>query len=167
MRPSRPKGRALRYRHVTTIVLAFGSLLGCAGPSYLPGGVHMLASSRLSSLVNQASRTYGVSPALVSAVIATESHGDPAAVSRAGAEGLMQLMPATSAQYGVFNPFDPADNVAAGTHYLADLLRRYNGDLKLALAAYNAGPGAVAVARGVPDYRETQAYVARVITALH
>jgi soluble lytic murein transglycosylase-like protein len=127
----------------------------------------MLTAGRLEALVGRASHTYRVSPELVSAVITAESHGDPAAVSRAGAAGLMQLMPATSAQYGVLNPFDPAANVDAGTHYLADLLRRYHGDLRLALAAYNAGPGAVESAHGVPAFRETRAYIARVTAALH
>ena len=143
-----------------------GTLFGCSGGGLLPGGPHVLPPGRLSSVVDRASRRYGVSPALVQAVIATESHGDPAAISRAGAAGLMQLMPQTSADYGVLNAFDPTANVSAGTHYLADLLHRYRGDLRLALAAYNAGPGAVAAAHGVPNFPETQAYVERVIEAL-
>lgn len=133
----------------------------------MPGGPHALAQGQLSTLVTSASHAYGVSPSLVYAVIDAESHGDPAAISRAGAQGIMQLMPATSAQYGVLNPFDPSANIDGGTHYLRDLLARYHGDVRLAVAAYNAGPGAVDAVHGVPSFRETQAYVARVTSALH
>jgi soluble lytic murein transglycosylase-like protein len=147
-------------------VLALGSLFGCGTGGFIPGGPHALAAGRLNALVTTASRSYGVKPELVYAVIDTESHGDPAAISRSGAQGLMQLMPATSAQYGVLNPFDPAANVDGGTRYLRDLLARYRGDVKLALAAYNAGPGAVDANHGVPSFPETKAYVARVTAAL-
>jgi soluble lytic murein transglycosylase-like protein len=126
-----------------------------------------LASGQLSSLVAGAGKAYGVKTNVVLAVIQTESHGDPAAISRAGAEGLMQLMPATSAQYGVADAFDPQANIDAGTHYLRDLLHRYHGNLTLALAAYNAGPGLVDAVHGVPAIPETRSYVARVIAALH
>ncbi len=148
------------------LALSLGSLFGCSQDGFLPGGVHVLAPARLDALVRVAARDNRLSPRLIAAVIATESHGDPAAVSRAGAQGLMQLMPATSEQYGVLNPFDPASNVSGGSHYLADLLRRYHGNLQIALAAYNAGPGAVEAAHGVPPFAETQAYVARVVAAL-
>ena len=104
------------------------------------------------------SRDNGLRPALVDAIIDVESHGDPAAVSRAGAQGLMQLM----ATYGVLNAFDPYENVSGGCRYMHDLLHRYHNNLTLALAAYNAGPGAVDSARGIPRFPETQAYVARV-----
>jgi soluble lytic murein transglycosylase-like protein len=125
-----------------------------------------MSQDRLSVLVAEASQTYHVRPEIVQAVIDAESHGDPAAISRAGAEGLMQLMPGTSQQYGVANPFDPQANIDGGTHYLSDLLRRFHGDLRLALAAYNAGPGAVSAAHGIPHFGETQAYVARVTASL-
>jgi soluble lytic murein transglycosylase-like protein len=108
------------------------------------------------------SRDNGLRPALVDAIIDVESHGDPAAVSRAGAQGLMQLMPDTAATYGVLNAFDPYENVSGGCRYMHDLLHRYHNNLTLALAAYNAGPGAVDSARGIPRFPETQAYVARV-----
>jgi soluble lytic murein transglycosylase-like protein len=148
------------------MVLALGSLFGCSQGGFIPGGPHALAAGQLSTLVTDASRTYGVNTDLVMAVIQTESHGDPAAISRAGAEGLMQLMPATSAQYGVVNAFDAQANINGGTHYLGDLLHRYRGNLKLALAAYNAGPGLVDAVHGIPAIPETRSYVAHVIAAL-
>ena len=148
------------------LALVLGSLLGCSQSGFLPGGPHALASGRLSSLVAGAAHAYGVRPGLVYAVIDAESHGDPAAVSRAGAMGLMQLMPATSSQYGVGNPFDPQANVDAGVHYLSDLLARYHGNVTFALAAYNAGPGSVDAVHGVPAIPETRSYVARITAAL-
>ncbi len=96
-------------------------------------------------------------------MIRAESHGDPSAISRAGAQGLMQLMPETAVQYGVLNPFDPFANVEGGTRYMHDLLKRYRGNVKLALAAYNAGPAAVDARHGIPPFAETRAYVARVV----
>lgn len=125
-----------------------------------------MPAGTLAALVGTAARAHHVSSALISAVIATESHGDPSAVSRAGAQGIMQLMPSTSLQYGVVNPFDAAQNIDGGTRFLHDLLRRYRGNVRLAVAAYNAGPGAVDAAHGIPKFAETRAYVARVIAAI-
>ena len=102
-------------------------------------------------------------PALVKAVIAAESNFDPEAVSRKGAQGLMQLMPVTGSGLGLEDPFQPGDNVRAGTRYLRSMLDRY-GDVERAVAAYNAGPAAVDRYGGVPPYPETQAYVRRVLT---
>jgi soluble lytic murein transglycosylase len=104
-----------------------------------------------------------VQPALVKAVIAAESGFDAGAVSRKGAQGLMQLMPATAEQLGVEDPFQPSENVRGGTRYLRKMLDRY-GDLSRAIAAYNAGPSAVDRYGGIPPYRETQDYVNRVLT---
>jgi soluble lytic murein transglycosylase-like protein len=132
----------------------------------LPGSPHVLPAGRLSALVESAARTYAVKPNLVYAVIDAESHGDPAAISRAGAQGLMQLMPGTSMQYGVANAFDPQSNVDGGVHYLHDLLNRYHGNVTYALAAYNAGPGLVDAVHGVPKIAETRSYVARITAAL-
>jgi soluble lytic murein transglycosylase-like protein len=132
----------------------------------VPGVGRPLDSATLNSLVGAAARAHQVSARLITAVIAAESHGDPSAVSRAGAQGIMQLMPATSLQYGAVNPFDPAQNIDAGTSYLHELLHRYRGNVRLAVAAYNAGPGAVDSAHGIPAFAETRAYVARVTAAM-
>ncbi|WP_206830913.1 lytic transglycosylase domain-containing protein [Alicyclobacillus fructus] len=118
---------------------------------------------RLDEIVRQAAAKYGVPEGLLEAVIQQESGGNPNATSPAGAIGLMQLMPATAAAYGARQPYDPAENVDAGAHYLADLLARYQGNVALALAAYNAGPEAVDAYGGVPPYPETQAYVRAVL----
>lgn len=140
-------------------------LYGCSGAGYLPYSPHALAPSEIGSLVSDASRANGVPAGLVRAVMMAESAGDPSAVSYAGAQGLMQLMPGTSSNCGIANPFDPVQNVQCGTSYLHSLLVRYHNNVKLAVAAYNAGPGAVDRYGGVPPYPETQAYVTRVLSA--
>lgn len=116
----------------------------------------------LSSAIHDAARAHGVDPRLVAAVARRESAFDANAVSHKGACGVMQLMPATARYLGVRNVFDARENIFGGTRYLRTLLDTFDGDLDLALAAYNAGPGAVAKHRGVPPYRETRAYVAAV-----
>ena len=118
-------------------------------------------SASLERLVQSESLRNGLQPSLVRAVIDVESRGDPSAVSRVGAAGLMQLMPQTAATYGVVNPFDPYENVSGGCRYLHDLLGRYH-DVRKALAAYNAGPAVVDAYRGIPPFAETRDYVARV-----
>lgn len=118
----------------------------------------------LSSLIDEASRTHGVGPRLVTAVARRESAFDADAVSARGACGIMQLMPATARLLGVTDVFDPRQNVFAGARYLRSLLDAYKGDLDLALAAYNAGPGAVEKYNGVPPFAETRAYIASVRT---
>jgi soluble lytic murein transglycosylase-like protein len=117
----------------------------------------------LSDVVNTASATYHLDPDLVNSVIHAESGFNAHAVSPKGARGLMQLMPQTAGKLGVNDAFDPEANVTGGSRYLRELLERYNFDLIKALAAYNAGPERVEQYRGVPPFRETRAYVARIV----
>lgn len=114
-----------------------------------------------------AARREGLDPALVRAVVKHESGFDPKATSHAGAMGLMQLMPATARGLGVTDPYDPVQSLAGGTKYLRSMLDRFGGNVRLALAAYNAGPGAVERYGGVPPYEETQTYVRRVLDTYH
>src|ERR1039458_4047474 len=116
----------------------------------------------IDSAIEQAAARHNVDPNLVRAVVKVESNFNPNAVSRKGAMGLMQLMPSTARQLNVKNPFDPEQNVDAGVRHLKQLLESYGGDIKLTLAAYNAGAGAVARSSGVPHYAETQNYVRRI-----
>ncbi|MBL8111791.1 MAG: lytic transglycosylase domain-containing protein, partial [Acidobacteria bacterium] len=111
--------------------------------------------------IHTCSRAHGIDPGLVKSVMLIESNFNPRAVSRKGARGLMQLMPATARRFGVTNAFDPHENIRGGTAYLAWLLGNFNGNVHLALAGYNAGEGAVARYGGVPPYAETQEYVRR------
>jgi soluble lytic murein transglycosylase-like protein len=112
--------------------------------------------------ISAAAKDYGVEEAIVRAIIHAESAYNPNALSRVGAQGLMQLMPATARRFGVGNPFDASQNIRGGVQYLAFLLKRFNGNLSMAAAGYNAGEGAVDKYRGVPPYSETQRYVQRV-----
>ena len=144
-----------------------------AGGSRHPGQTEQGAPAEMSAaeqanrekievMIREVSSRYNVDPALIRAVIETESNWNSKAVSRKGALGLMQLVPGTARQLGVDNAFDPKQNLDGGVHYLHTLLERYNGDLDKSLAAYNAGPGAVDRARGVPRIRETREYVQKV-----
>ena len=119
--------------------------------------------SRWKSMVEQVSKEQGVDSSLVSAVIMQESGGNPRAVSPKGAKGLMQLMDHTAAAMGVSSPFSPIDNLRGGTKYLRSLLDKFNGNERLALASYNAGPTAVQYYGNVPPYRETEQYVDAVL----
>ena len=125
------------------------------------------AASDIDSAIEQAAARHNVDPNLVRAVVKVESNFNPNAVSRKGAMGLMQLMPSTARQLNVKNPFDPEQNVDAGVRHLKQLLESYGGDIKLTLAAYNAGAGAVARSSGVPRYAETQNYVRRITNLYH
>jgi len=127
-------------------------------------GAASLDRSEVRQLINQVSLEHGVDPKLVDALVRVESSYDPRAVSRKGAMGLMQLMPDTADRLEVEDPFDPEDNVRAGVKEFSRLVDRYAGNLQLALAAYNAGEGAVARYRGIPPYSETRNYVSRILT---
>jgi len=122
-------------------------------------------SAPYDATINLHARRQGVAEDLVRAVIQVESAFNPNAVSNKGAMGLMQLMPATAAHYGVADPFNPEENIRAGVAYLKTLVDRFDGSTELALAAYNAGPGAVEkYGRTIPPYRETQAYVRKIVS---
>jgi soluble lytic murein transglycosylase-like protein len=116
-------------------------------------------------IVKAAAARYAVDEELIASVIAAESNFDPKAISKKNARGLMQLLPETAARFGVKDIFDPRENVDAGTHYLSELLKQYNNDLALALAAYNAGPERVTQFGRIPPYTETMSYVRRVKNA--
>src|SRR5712664_613109 len=141
---------------------------------YLPGETSLTGRNRpaldfgrdgVEKIVREAADRHRVDPALVRAVIETESNWNPKAYSRKGAGGLMQLIPTTAQRYGANDVFNPQQNIDAGVKHLKWLLERYNGNLDLALAAYNAGEGAVDRAHGIPAYRETQNYVQKVQNA--
>ena len=142
-----------------------GACAGSASPAPLPqasaGEV-----GRYDATVKQYANFFGISPRLVHAVIATESAYNPSAISPKGARGLMQLMPATAKIYGVKDLLDPSENIRGGVAHLKDLLDRFGGDTRLAVAAYNAGSGAVARFSGVPPFAETRDYVKRVLGRL-
>ena len=147
--------RAIRYSFIET----------CYACAPLPGvnfGTLRLNTAAYADEIRAAAAQHGVDEAVVRAIIHAESSFNPNAMSRVGAQGLMQLMPATARRFGVSNSFDPAQNIRGGVQYLAWLLKRYNGDLTLAAAGYNAGEGAVDKYKGVPPYNETRRYVERV-----
>src|SRR5579864_6516276 len=126
-------------------------------------GVPATGAQDVNAAVSAASTRHQLDSDFITSVIHAESSFNPHAVSPKGAQGLMQLMPGTASKLGVENPFDPAANVDGGTHYLRELLDYYHGDMAKTLAAYNAGPQRVAKYHGVPPYRETHAYVAKII----
>ncbi|HUA10046.1 MAG TPA: lytic transglycosylase domain-containing protein [Candidatus Acidoferrales bacterium] len=130
-----------------------------------PNAPAMLPPAQIDALVNENAQAQDVDPALIKAIIANESGFNANATSNVGAQGLMQLMPGTAAGLGVTDSYDPAQNVAGGTKYIKGLLDRFGGDVRLAVAAYNAGPGAVEKYGGVPPYAETQNYVQNVLAS--
>ncbi len=128
-----------------------------------PGNERRLSAADLNQMLSTAGTEHNVDMDLLASVVKAESGGNAHAVSRTGARGLMQLMPGTASSLGVQDAFRPNENVRGGSSYLDQLLTRYHDNLSLALAAYNAGPAAVDKYHGIPPYRETRAYVARVI----
>lgn len=186
--PLQRASRALRTRAMASLAVGLGLCLASPAQaqiaSYVDGHgklIYINANPRVKAVrqrsanegfvtpppkfrgvVEAAAARNNLDPALVQAVIQTESNWNPFAVSRKGAFGLMQLLPSTAERYGVRDVFDPAQNVNGGTRYLRDLLDRFHGDLKKSLAAYNAGEQAVQRYGGVPRYPETRAYVRKV-----
>lgn len=146
--------RSIRYSF-------FETCYACGSPGLNFGNVR-LNTSAYDAEVKAAAAEFGVEEAIIRAVMHAESAFNPNALSRVGAQGLMQLMPATADRFGVVNAFDPGQNIRGGVQYLAWLLKRFNGDLTLAAAGYNAGEGAVDRHKGVPPYNETRRYVERV-----
>lgn len=130
---------------------------GGGGSSFQP------RASEFDGLIASAAARYDLDQNLLKAVVQAESNFSPTATSHAGAKGLMQLMDATAQQLGVTNSYDPVENIEGGARFLRQMLNRYNGNELLALAAYNAGPGAVDKWGGLPPYSETQAYVPRIL----
>jgi len=158
----RPQGVA-SANAVRTIKYSFmETCYACGAKPGVNFGNVRLNTRAFSEEIAAAARDFGVDPAIVRAIIHAESAYNPNALSRVGAQGLMQLMPATARRFGVSNSFDAGQNIRGGVQYLAWLLKRFNGNLTLAAAGYNAGEGAVDRHKGVPPYSETQRYVQRV-----
>ena len=130
----------------------------------IPSDIPVSGDCDLDWTIYRAGVKAGVDPRFLHAVIKQESRYKNKAVSHVGAQGLMQLMPATAKRFGNKDPYDSASNIEAGTKYLKWLLKRFNGDVKLALAGYNAGEGAVAKYNGIPPYNETQNYVKKIVS---
>lgn len=131
--------------------------------SLAPASTEASSPTAYDGMIREAAARYGLDPAILHGLIQQESGFNPSSTSSAGAEGLTQLMPGTASSMGVSNPLNPAESIDGGARYLAGLMREFNGNTEEALAAYNAGPGAVHSAGGIPPYPETQEYVTKVL----
>ncbi len=157
-------------RRIGSLFAGLGILLASAQSGANGAGSPANATTRVyeraevRKLIQQVSTEHGLDPKLIDALVRVESGYNPNAVSRKGAMGLMQLMPATAKRLNVDDPFNPADNIRGGVREFSRLVSRYSGNLKLALAAYNAGEGAVARYRGVPPYAETRSYISKILS---
>jgi len=164
---------AIRSQVQGLLLRSVSSLLGTASASRAGADSQNLMTWRLGpcdassfdELIVDSAQRHGVDPALVKAIVKVESNFDPGAVSQVGAKGLMQLMDGTAEMLGVADSFDPVQNVEGGVTFVKYLLDRYDHDETLALAAYNAGPGAVDKHKGIPPFQETQKYVSLVLQA--
>lgn len=139
------------------------TIANAANQEEIPADIPLSGDCDLDLIIFRAGEKAGVDPRFIHAVIKQESKYDPKAVSPVGAKGLMQMMPDTAKRFGLKDPFDPAANVAAGTKYLKWLLKRFDGDVSLALAGYNAGEGSVDKYKGIPPYNETKNYVKKIV----
>ena len=151
----------LRYR-----VAGCGVLLLTVAMGYVISRPSVAPHEEPRAIIKEAATRYGVSEELIAAVIEAESQFNPRAVSRKGAQGLMQLMPETAATLGVEDPFSPRENIHGGVRHLRALIDRFDNNVPLALAAYNAGEGAVRVHKGIPPYPQTRAYVRKIMRQL-
>ncbi|MFO8004210.1 transglycosylase SLT domain-containing protein [Thioalkalivibrio sp.] len=145
-----------------TLIATYGRPTASVRCRLAADAVMPVGSGPFDAIITQEARAWNLDPLLIKSVVWVESCFDQYAISRVGAHGLMQLMPATAAELGVTDRFDPAQNIRGGVTYLARMLDRFGQDLDLALAAYNAGPGAVERHKGIPPFTETRNYVARV-----
>jgi soluble lytic murein transglycosylase-like protein len=154
----------LQHQLLESVLSNIEALLGSRNNRLANGASLQARSSEFDNLITQVARKHGVEASLLKAVAQAESNFSPTAVSHAGAKGMMQLMDATAQSLGVADVFDPVQNLEGGAKFLRQMLNRYNGNEALALAAYNAGPGAVDKWGGVPPYQETQTYVPRILS---
>ena len=151
---------------ITTVAQGLAASPGVGGPAQVaPAGAMPEGGGTFQEAIAAAAQATGLDPRLLQAVAEQESGGNPSAVSPAGAQGLMQLMHGTAQALGVQDPFDPTQNAIGGATYLKEMLQEFQGNLSLALAAYNAGPGAVQKYGGIPPYPETEAYVRGVLAS--